>query len=160
MTTPEEAAAAIRTMLSVALENHREGILTTISANGQPHAAWMGTVSTPDFVHLITLTGTHTDKAANIRANPRVEWMFTAPDRKTVIYFEGHADLLVDDAMRNRYFQLVPEESRGFFMKFYSTGGDWCVIKTRIDSVVYCMPGAYTKVRLTGDQVRLIPGQL
>jgi general stress protein 26 len=155
MTTPEEAAESIREMLLLALYNHREAVLTTVDGTGRPHAAWMGTITTPDFVHLITLTGVHTDKVANIRSNPLVEWMFTAPDRRTIIYFEGHAEVLVDEAMKNRYFQLVPEESRGFFMKHYRSGGEWCVIKTRIDSAVYCMPGAYTKVRLAGDQIRV-----
>jgi general stress protein 26 len=156
MTTPAEAAASIREMLVVALHNHREAVFTTVDATGRPHAAWMGTVTTPDFVHLITLTGTHTDKVANIRCNPQVEWMFTAPDRKTIIYFEGHAEVLIDEAMKNRYLQMVPEESRGFFMKHYRSGGEWCVIKTRIDSAVYCMPAAYTKVKLTGDQIRVV----
>ena len=155
MTTPEEAASAIREMLAVALKNHREAVLTTVDVEGRPHAAWMGTVSTPDFVHLITLTGAHTDKVANIRSNPNVEWMFTSTDRGTIIYFEGHAEILVDEEMKSRYFQLVPEESRGFFMKHYRSGGEWCVIKTHIDSAVYCMPGAYTKVRLGGDQIRV-----
>lgn len=155
MSTPQEAASAIREMLAVALKNHREAVLNTVDAKGRPHAAWMGTVTTPDFAHLITLTGAHTDKVANIRSNPNVEWMFTAADRRTIIYFEGQAEVLVDEAMKNRYFQLVPEESRGFFMKHYRSGGEWCVIKTRIDSAVYCMPGAYTKVRLASDQFRV-----
>jgi general stress protein 26 len=157
MTSPEEASAAIREMLGVALKNHREGLLTTADASGRPHSAWMGTVSTPDFVHLITLTGAHTDKVANIRANPKVEWMFTSADRKTIVYFEGEAEIIVDEAAKSRYFQLVPDESRGFFMKYYRAGGEWCVVKTHIDSAVYCMPGAYSKVRLAGHQIRVSP---
>jgi general stress protein 26 len=157
MTTPAEAAASIREMLTVALDNHREAVLTTVDAAGQPHAAWMGTVTSPDFAHLITLTGTHTDKVANIRSNPRVEWMFTSPDRKIIIYFEGEAEVLADETMKDRYLRMVPEESRGFFMKHYRSGGEWCVIKTRIDCAVYCMPAAYTKVRLGADQFRPRP---
>lgn len=165
MTTPEEAASAIREMLSAVLENHREGILNTVregilntvNAEGRPHAAWMGTVCTPDFVHLITLTGAHTDKVANVRSNPNVEWMFTAHDFRTIIYFEGHAEILVDDAMKSRYFQMVPKESIGYFMKYYGAGGEWCVIKTRIDSAVYCIPTTYTKIRLAGNQIRVNP---
>jgi general stress protein 26 len=155
MTTPSEAAAAIREMLSVALYNHREAVLTTVDGAGRPHATWLGTVTTPDFAHLITLTGSQTDKVANIRANPHVEWMFTSADRKTIIYFQGQAEVVVDEASKNRYFQMVPEESRGFFMKYYRSGGDWCVIKTRIDSAVYCMPAAYTKVRLGFDEIKV-----
>jgi general stress protein 26 len=155
MTTPAEAAAAIREMLAVALYNHREAVLTTADATGRPHATWVGTVTTPDFAHLITLTGSQTEKVANIRGNPNVEWMFTSPDRNTIIYFQGQAEVVVDEALKDRYFQMVPEESRGFFMKFYRSGGDWCVIKTRIDGATYCIPAAYTKVRLAGDQIRV-----
>lgn len=152
MNSPEEATSAIREMLAVALKNHSEALLTTVNSEGRPHATWMGVVSTLDFTHLITLTGAHTDKVGNIKGNPKVEWMFTMPDRKTIIYFEGTAEILVDEEMKSRYFTLVPEESRGFFMKHYRTGSEWCVIKTHIESVVYCMPGAYTKVRLAGHQ--------
>ncbi len=157
MITSEEAASAIREMLGVALRNQREGLLTTVTPEGRPHATWMGTVSTPDFVHLITLTGTHTDKVANIRANPGVEWMFTSPDRKTLVYFEGTAEIILDEEMKHRYIQMVPDESRGFFMRYYRAGGEWCVIKTHIEAAVYGMPGAYTKVRLGGHQIRVIP---
>lgn len=157
MNTPEEAASAIREMLAAALQDHREGVLTTVNPQGRPHATWMGSVSTPDFVHLITLTGAHTDKVANIRANPFVEWMFTSDDRKTIIYFEGRAEILMDEDEKQRYFQMVPEESRGFFLRHYRARGEWCVIKTHLDRAVYSMPGAYMKVNLDGHKISLHP---
>jgi general stress protein 26 len=153
MTTPEDAASAIHEMLDIALQSHHEAILTTVDAQNRPHAAWMGTACTPDFKHLITVTGAHTDKVANIRANPHVEWMFTSPDRRTIVYFEGSAEILEDEEMKRRYFQLVPDETRGFFMKFYRSGGAWCVIKTNLQSAIYCVPGAYTKIRVAGHQL-------
>ena len=154
MITPEEAADAIRQMLCLALRNQHEGVLTTVSAADRPHATWMGTVCTPDLTHLLTLTGVHTEKVANIRANPEVEWMFISPDRETVIYFEGRAEIIVDDEMKHRYLQMVSDESRGFFMRYYRAGGEWCVIKTDVAAAVYCIPGSYTKVRLAGHQIR------
>lgn len=157
MSTHEEAAIAIREMLATALHCHREGVLSTVSADGRPHACWMGTVATLDFSHLITVTGSHTDKVANIRANPLVEWMFTSLDRNTIIYFDCSAEILMDVKMRQRYFEMVPEESRGYFTKYYHAGGDWCVINTRIESAVYCMPGAYMKVRIPGIRFASIP---
>lgn len=157
MITPEEAATAIRDMLSVALSNQREALLTTVNPDGRPHATWMGTVCTSDFVDLITLTGTRTDKVVNIRANPQVEWMFTSTDRETIVYFEGRAEIIHNDEMKHRYIQMVPPESRGFFMHYYRAGGEWCVIKTHITSAVYCVPGAYTKVRLEAHQIRVQP---
>ena len=152
--SPMDAIAAIRETLSHALQTYREGLLNTVNIEGRPHASWMGAVCTPDFEHLITLTGANTDKTANIHANPKVEWMFNSPDRSTIIYFEGSAEILVDDQMKQRYFELVPEESREFFMRYYRSGGEWCVIKTRIDHAVYCMPSAYMKIRLEGHQIR------
>jgi len=157
MSTPEEAASAISEMLGTALQHHREGILTTVSANGRPHATWMGSVTTPDFVSLITLTGAHTNKVANIRANPFVEWMFTMPDRKTIIYFEGRAQVIADEEEKQRYLEVVPMKSRAFFMKHYRVGGEWCVIKTHLVTAIYCMRGTYMKVDLATQKISLHP---
>ncbi len=152
--TPENAISAVRETLSHALRTYREGLLNTVNTDGRAHSSWMGAVCTPDLSELITLTGTHTDKTVNIRANPKVEWMFNSQDHSTIIYFEGCAEILVDEQMKNRYFELVPEETRGFFQRYFRSGGDWCVIKTRIDHAVYCMPSAYMKIRLEGHQIR------
>ncbi|MFN0080063.1 MAG: protein kinase domain-containing protein [Prosthecobacter sp.] len=151
---PANAVAVIRETLFHALKTYREGLLNTVNSEGRAHSSWMGAVCTPDFSEIITLTGTNTDKTANIRANPKVEWMFNSPDHSTIIYFEGNAEILVDDQMKNRYFELVPEETRGFFQRYFQAGGSWCVIKTSIDHAVYCMPSAYMKIRLEGHQIR------
>ncbi len=144
-------------MLSTALQHHREGILTTVSPQGRPHATWMGSVTTPDFVNLITLTGVHTHKVENIRVNPHVEWMFTLSDRKTIIYFEGMAQVIEDDDEKQRYFEQVPESSRVFFMKHYRVGGEWCVIRTRLDTAHFCMRGTTMKVELSSKRISLYP---
>lgn len=117
----------------------------------------MGSVTTPDFVHLITLTSVHTHKVANIRANPFVEWLFTMPDRKSMIYFEGKAEIIVNEEAKEHYFQAVPEKSRAFFMKHYRAGGEWCVIKTHLDMAVYCLRGTYMKVDLPSQKISLYP---
>jgi general stress protein 26 len=149
-----EAAIEIRDILAKTLTSHHEAVLSSISPSGRPHAAWMGVAGTHDFKHLITVTSATSEKVTNIRQNPHVEWMFTSPDRLRVIYFEGDADVLVDEQMKQHYLNIVPDETRGFFMRFYRHGGQWVVVRTRLDNVVYCMPGAYTKVRLSMDQVR------
>jgi general stress protein 26 len=157
MTTPNQAAAAIRELLATALKHHREGILTTADAHGRPHATWMGSVTTPDMVDLITLTSLHSHKVANIHANPHVEWMFTLPDRKSMIYFSGKARIIVDEKLKGRYYEAVPEKSRAFFMKHYRAGGEWCVIKTHLSTAVYCANGTYMTVDLAEQRISLNP---
>lgn len=157
MSTPDQAAATIREWLATALQYHREGILTTADAEGRPHATWMGSVTTPDLVDLITLTSSHSHKVANIRANPNVEWMFTMPDRKSMIYFSGKAEIIADDIAKDRYFQAVPEKSRAFFMKHYRAGGEWCVIKTHLNTARYCTKGTYMTVDLVEPKISLFP---
>jgi general stress protein 26 len=150
----DEAAEQIRAILTNTLQSHHEGVLCTVDESGRPHATWMAFLCTHDFRHLITVTSADSDKAGNVRRNPLVEWMVTSADRSKVIYFEGEAEAVEDGALKDQYMQMVPEDSRRFFMKYYRAGGDWVVIKTRLDSIVYCMPGAYAKVRLSIDQVR------
>ncbi|CAN5699569.1 hypothetical protein BH11VER1_BH11VER1_38600 [soil metagenome] len=157
MSTPDQAAAAIRELLATALQYHREGILTTADAGGRPHATWMGSVTTPDLVDLITLTSAHSHKVANIQANPNVEWMFTMPDRKSMIYFAGTARIIVDEKEKERYYQAVPEKSRAFFMKHYRAGGEWCVIKTHLKTARYCNKGTYLSVNLAEQKISLSP---
>ncbi len=157
MSNPDQAAAAIRELLATALQYHREGILTTADAEGRPHATWMGSVTTPDLVDLITLTSVHSHKVANIRANPNVEWMFTMPDRKSMIYFAGTARIIVDEKAKDRYYQAVPEKSRAFFMKHHRAGGEWCVIKTHLKTARYCTKGTYLSVNLAEQKICLFP---
>jgi general stress protein 26 len=144
----------IRELLSQILRVHHEAILCTVDGTGRPHATWMGVFCSHDFRYLITVTSAHSDKIANIRQNPHVEWMLTSADRSKVIYFEGEAETLIDEDLKEQYLQGVQVESRQFFMKYYRSGGEWQVIRTRLDHVVYCMPGAYDKVRLNMEQVR------
>jgi general stress protein 26 len=144
----------IRAILTQILKVHHEAILCTADENGRPHAAWMGVFCSHDFRYLITVTSAQSDKVDNIRHNPHVEWMLTSADRSTIIYFEGEAEALVDEDLKEQYLQGVPEESRQFFMKYYRKGGQCQVIRTRLDNVVYCMPGAYDKVRLSMVHVR------
>jgi general stress protein 26 len=151
------AASSVRKLLAVALSSFHEGILATIDPKGRPHAASMRMLPTPDFAHLLAVTGARADEVANIRANPKVEWMFTAPDRRTVIYIEGAAEILEDYAAESRSFQQLSEEDRVVFMGHDRGDGDRCVIKTRLDRAVHCLPVGYMKVRLDAREIHASP---
>ncbi len=151
---PDEAAEEIRQILNDLLKVHHEGILSSVDELGRPHSAWMGVLCSHDYQYLITVTSPDSDKVANVRKNPHVEWMLASADRLKIMYFEGVAETVMDEQLKEQYIQMVPPESRQFFMKYYHNTGEYVVIRTRIDHVVYCMPGAYTKVRLSMDQIR------
>jgi general stress protein 26 len=151
---PDDSAEEIRSILGRTLRVHHEAVLSTVDESGRPHATWMAFLCTHDFRHLVTVTSADSDKVGNVRRHPLVEWMVTSADRSKIFYFEGEAEAVEDSNLKDQYLHLVPEQSRRFFMKYYRSGGDWVVIKTRLDSVVYCMPGAYAKVRLSMDQIR------
>mgnify|MGYP007121979237 CR=1 FL=1 len=57
MTTPEEAAFAIRGRLAVVLKSHWEAVFSTVERECRRYAAWMGTVSTPDTYTKVRLGG-------------------------------------------------------------------------------------------------------
>lgn len=115
-------------------------ILTTISPEGWPHAAWMGTAASPDHRHIFTLTSPDSAKVRHIRQNPRTEWMLVDSERKTVLYLRGDSRVVDDVGEMKHAWQLFPDKSRAFFLSFFNSGPGYSVIETTILEVEWHLP--------------------
>jgi general stress protein 26 len=122
------------------MEHHRPALLTTASRDGIPHATWMATMTSFDFRSLLTLTSPDSRKVANIRANPRVEWLFTDAAMKQLVYLEGTATLLEDVAEIKAAWHLIPDKERAYFLSSFNSRPGFAIVETKIESVIYCRP--------------------
>lgn len=115
-------------------------ILSTIGEDGRPHAAWMGSVASADLSMLYTLTSPDSAKAANIRRDPRVEWMLVDAARETVLYADGQARLIEEVGEMKRIWQMFPDKSRSYFLGFFNSAPGYAVIETAIESLRLIRP--------------------
>lgn len=92
----DTAQPSDRDLLSRAVKvvnNASIGVMTTVDEHGQPHARWMTSVARDGIKSLITLTALSTRKVAQLEADPRVCWMFTAPDYDDVVTLYGSVSI-------------------------------------------------------------------
>lgn len=127
-------------MLQKVMEGQREAILTTISPEGRPHATWMSTMTSPGFHRIITLTSPDSHKVENIETNPEVEWLFTAPNKREIVYLVGSATVIRDVAKMKQAWKIVPNKQKAFFLNFFTSAPGYAVIETNVEKIVYGMP--------------------
>ena len=151
---PADDLAAARGILRDETGPGGTGLLTTVSAEGVPHATWMGTIAAPRWDHLATITSPDSRKAANIRSNPKVEWLFSPPNRTELVYLEGEAEIVTAAGEIKRYWQALPDKNRAFFLLYFNSELGFCVIRTWLDAVCYCVPAENRKVRFPADLLR------
>jgi general stress protein 26 len=153
------AVAGAYAVLCSAMEHRRPAILTTASPDGRPHATWMATTTSLDFRRLLTLTSPDSCKVANIRRNPHVEWLFTDPGMKQLVYLSGTATILDDIAAIKEAWRLIPDKERAFFLRFFNSGPGFAIVDTAIESVTYCVPEANRKVTISPELLAAQTGE-
>ena len=81
----------------------QSGPLSTIGEGGYPHTRWMTPATLPrlkGMVYAVTARGF--PKAAEIEADPRVQWLLQAPDFSEVATLTGKARLVDDPVLLRR----------------------------------------------------------
>jgi general stress protein 26 len=92
------------------IKARRYGVVSTVSQNGTPEAAFVGLAVTPG-VELIFETINTTRKYENLKRDPRVAIVIGGDDGKTLQY-EGIADEPDEygrDAFKSIYYEILPE---------------------------------------------------
>ncbi len=127
-------------------------MLTTASAEGVPHATWMGTVLSPDPGEILTLTSPDSLKISNLRQNPAVEWLISEINRKELLYLRGKAHVVEEVADLKRCWQRVSGKGQAFFLNYFNTNPGFAIIRTLVESAELVVPEDFRKVTISpGD---------
>ena len=147
--TKAEASRRVRALLKGIKKKHGEGVLVTTDPEGNPHAAWMGTIDTSDIRRVLTMTSPDCRKAINILQNPKVEWMFTDKRLETVVYLRGKARVIHELPELETAWLSLEDKSRAYFMQYINDiGMQFLIIETAVEEIEYTQPklNVYEKI--------------
>lgn len=126
-------------------------IMATAAGNGAPHAVWMKPVVSQDLEEVIAITMPSSEKAANLRSNPRAEWSFASSSLETIVYLSGPTEILSDEDALS-YWNATPGKHFAYYRN--AAGGDsenpadYAVIRTKVRKVVHSRAIGYRKTIL------------
>lgn len=129
----------------------RLALLTTASANGTPHATWMGAVTGKEKGYILTIASPQSRKARNVRQNPSVEWLLSKLHREQLLYVNGQAQLIDDSDALRHYWDSIPGKGQAFFLRYFETPEGITVIRTKVDSVHLVTPKYGRRVEVPLD---------
>jgi general stress protein 26 len=148
-----EILERIRRLLASPADGEAVAVFSTLSTEGWPHAAWMGTACAPDRRHMYSLTSPDSAKVRHIHQNPRTEWMLVDAAREIVLYLRGESRVLDDVKKMKRVWALFEDKSRAYFLSFFNSAPGYAVIETTIVEAEWVLPRE-------GKRGFLPPGQL
>ena len=137
-------------------------LLSTADAEGQPHATWMNAHVLEGLVEIVAVTAPNTDKVANVRANPRAEWMFSSSSMETVIYLSGPTEIVTDPDKAEALWHAVPRKSKAYFRQYSKSDSptDFSIIRTLVERVQHCRPPGYRKSDICGNRALGRPSEV
>lgn len=130
----------------------RIAMLTTADKHGWPHATWMNFQVKGYLDEIFSITAPTTQKVANLRENPRAEWMLSNPSLESVVSLSGETHVIEGDEVRP-YWDAIPGKSRACFRQYNDTDDfrKFVVICTKVEKVVLSHPAAYRKITIAED---------
>ena len=134
------------------LDEHGTGLLATTDAEGAPHVRWLTPTVLRDRPGTIyALTGPRFAKVAQIRAHPRVEWMFQVPSLTEIVTVRGTMSVVDNPSLRAELLEAVGPRLRAFF-QLAKDGRDLAVLETAIEEATHYLPmeGRKSVVRFGG----------
>jgi len=106
-----------------------------------PHATWANTLADSAMQEVVTTLVATIEMIANLRANPKGEWMFASPSLERIVYLSGPTQILGGDEAK-RCWDRMSGKSKAYFRKYCETvhHAKFAVIRTQVTRVVYCWP--------------------
>ncbi len=146
--------AAMCRLVSSQLRSSGEAVLSTVGADRRPHSCWMGTLGSPAADSILTITSPDSRKVVNILENPRVEWMFTDPQKRNVVYARGTIRIVHEPEAVLRFWKQIPDRSHAYFLRYQPAGMPFLLLETRLEELEYCTPAANLFVSYPINDVR------
>lgn len=117
------------------VNGHYPGILATVDAAGKPQLRWMSTLAFDEFPVFHTLTSPGSHKVEEIKANPKVNWMFFNKDLSLIVNLKGRARVIEDGPSLKRIWQHIVDLSHAYFLEHYTRKPGFCAIETVVESI-------------------------
>ena len=126
-------------------------LLATADATGWPHCTWMNVEVDAYLEEIFAITAPTSQKAANVRANPRAEWMFATAPMETVVYLSGPTRVVEGEEVK-AYWDAIPGKAHAFYRQYCDSDDfrKFAVILTKIEKIVYCRTPGYRKTVVAG----------
>jgi general stress protein 26 len=133
-------AREIMQRVEAIIEAHGTGLLATVGDDGGPRMRWL----TPAVLRgrqgaLYVLTAPLFAKVGQVRAHPRVEWMFQTPALDEIVTLRGRINVVENPSLRAEALEVIGPRLRAFW-KLAHDGGDLAVLETVIDEATRYLP--------------------
>jgi len=122
------------------LEAHGTGLLATVGDDGGPHVRWL----TPALLRgrfgaIYVLTGPRFAKVDQVRAHPRVEWMFQTPALDEIVTVRGRINVVDNPSLRSEALEVIGPRLRAFW-KLARDERDLAVLETVVEEATRYLP--------------------
>lgn len=124
------------------IDQVKVGVMMTVDESGAPQGRWMGASTRHGLSRLYTLTAKNTRKIAELQKNPRVCWMFTAPDFSDVVVLHGRAEVHEGGSMLREAWDMLKETGQTYGVGPMSDDQhlETCVVETFVESIELTSP--------------------
>jgi general stress protein 26 len=122
------------------VEAHGTGVLATVDHEGAPHARWLTPALLPGRPGVVyALTSPGFAKVAQLRANPRVEWLFQTPSLDEVISLRGTLGVIDNPSLRAEVQEALGPRLATFW-RLAPEGRGLVVLETVVSDATLYLP--------------------
>jgi hypothetical protein len=118
----------------------RPGLFTTLGEGGYPHVRWMTPAAIPRLKgRIYAVTSRGFAKAAEVEADPRVQWLLQAGDFSEVINLTGRARLVDEPSFSAEVLKAIGPHL-GVFWRLNTDPSVLRVIETQVEAATILFP--------------------
>jgi general stress protein 26 len=122
------------------IDAHGTGVLATVDQDGNPHVRWLTPAILPERPGaLYAITAPRFSKVVEVRAHPRVEWMFQTPTLDEVISVRGTINAVENPSLRAEVLEVLGQRLRTFW-KLAHDARDLVVLETVVEEATRFLP--------------------
>ena len=115
-------------------------LLSTIGEGGYPHIRWMTPATLPRLKGMVyAVTSRGFPKAAEIEADPRVQWLLQSPDFSEVTTLTGKARLIDDPSFSAEVLKAIGPHLATFW-RLNTDSSSLRVIETEVETASILFP--------------------